>query len=103
MIRPALESNWKSFVGERRVGRPGKPDFIISLYEDSAAKNSGLQSGGKCEYVNGDARITWGDTGWRNFIRPDGQGFQKVAFGPGKSFDDPPTDTAAAEKIQAGR
>jgi len=42
MIRPALESNWNCFAGEWRVGRPGKPDFIISLYEDSTVQNSGL-------------------------------------------------------------
>jgi formylglycine-generating enzyme required for sulfatase activity len=94
--------DWRFFVGDWRVGRPSGPDFIISLHGDFTAWNSGVDWRGTWEYVNGEARMTWGSTGWRNTIRREGQGFRKLAFGPGKSFDDPPTDTGAAVKIQPG-
>ncbi|MCX6908946.1 MAG: SUMF1/EgtB/PvdO family nonheme iron enzyme, partial [Verrucomicrobia bacterium] len=90
------------FVGEWQVGRPNRSDFTINLYDDFTARNSELKSGGTWMHVNGEARITWGISGWRNTIRREGEDFRKLGFGPGKSFDDTPTDTGAAVKIKPG-
>jgi hypothetical protein len=100
--RAAPEGGRNFFVGDWRVGRPGKADFVISLDEDSTAKSNASSQSGRWEFVDGEARITWSD-GKRQVIRREGSGFRKLYFKPGASFDDPPTDMAAAEKIQPGK
>jgi hypothetical protein len=47
--------------------------------------------------VDGEARITW-DDGWRDAIRKAGDGYDKAAFEPGKTFSDSPSNVASAKK-----
>jgi hypothetical protein len=51
---------------------------------------------GRWVYVNGEARITW-DDGAQDAIRKVGSGFQKYAYGAGKSFTDTPDNVTKAQ------
>ena len=82
------------------MGRPGKPDFIISLHADFTAKNS-LGTTGKWEYINGEARVLWSGGNWI-IIRREGSGYRKLFFKAGMPFDGPPTDSGSAVKISNG-
>ena len=97
-------SGFKMFVGDWSVGRPGKPNFTISLYSDFTAQARYPENDkvirGTWEYINGEARIAW-PGGSRNLIRPSrGKGFEKLWFKRGTSFGDPPTDVGRAKKIK---
>jgi hypothetical protein len=106
---PMLEAgpkpgDFKTFVGDWSVGRPGERDFTISLYSDFTAQyrlpESGKAGRGSWAYVNGEARITW-PGGSRNVIRASrGKGFEKLWFKRGTSLNDPPTDVGRAKKIK---
>ncbi|MBN2137486.1 MAG: hypothetical protein JW720_06745 [Sedimentisphaerales bacterium] len=96
------DTGWKVFVGRWSIGAPqptGGPPFVMTLKEDFSAKKSHVpRATGKWEYVDGEARVVW-DDGWRDIIRPEGQTYLKIAFGPGTNFDSPPNNTASAEKM----
>ena len=70
-------------------GRPTQSDLIIKLP--------------RAEDIVGDryfhARIAW-DDGWHDAIRKRGSVHEKVAFEPGKTFDDAPSNVTAARNTQ---
>jgi len=85
------------FLGKWRVGDGAGMNFYITLSRNGEAYKS-MDSGtrGTWAEVDGEARITWED-GWRDVLRKAGSKFEKVAFEPGKSFDDTPSNIADAE------
>jgi len=85
------------FLGKWGVGDGAGMNFYIPLSRNGEAYKS-MDSGtrGTWAVVDGEARITWED-GWRDVIRKAGSKFEKVAFEPGKSFDDTPSNIADAE------
>ncbi|HEY1986503.1 MAG TPA: hypothetical protein VGG85_13900 [Terracidiphilus sp.] len=77
------------FVGKWEVGDGNGNNFYITLKENGEAWRSLREVGGRWEFVNGEARITW-DDGAMDAIRKVGPNYQKFAYQRGKSF----TDTA---------
>jgi hypothetical protein len=75
------------FLGKWEVGDGNGRNFFITLYDDGAARKSLGSARGKWVYVDGEVQITW-DDGWQDAIRKVGPGFQKFAYGSGKSFHD---------------
>jgi len=87
------------FVGKWEVGEGNGGNFYITLEEDGEARKSIGASHGTWTVVDGEARISW-DDGWHDAIRKVGPKHEKVAFEPGKSFDDPPSNVTAARNTQ---
>ena len=85
----------RHFLGKWEVGDGGGNNFFITLYDNGDAKRSTNNMRGKWAYVDGEAQITW-DDGWHDAIRKVGSGFEKRAFGSGKTFTDDPDNVAAA-------
>jgi hypothetical protein len=83
------------FHGKWRVGDGQGGTFTINLEDNGRAWKSIGSGGGTWVLVDGEARITW-DDGWKDKIRKVGRKFEKVAYGPGKSFDDDPANVAIA-------
>jgi len=87
----------KHFVGKWEVGEgliTGQT-FFITLEDNGQARKSIGASHGTWELVNGEARISW-DDGWHDAIRKVGSKHEKLAFEPGKSFDDSPSNVTNA-------
>ncbi len=87
------------FVGKWEVGDGNGSNFYITLEEDGTARKSLGASHGTWTVVDGEARISW-DDGWHDAIRKVGAKHEKVAFQPGKSFDDDPSNVTAARNTQ---
>jgi len=88
------------YVGKWEVGEgSGNAKFFITLESDGEAKKSIGETHGTWTLVDGEARITW-DDGWRDIIRKVGTQHEKVAFGPGKTFSDSPSNVTAARNTQ---
>jgi hypothetical protein len=85
----------RHFLGKWEVGEGDGNNFYITLLEGGDAKRSLGDVHGKWVCVDGEARITW-DDGAQDAIRKIGTGYQKRAFGAGKSFDGAPDNVAAA-------
>jgi len=84
------------FVGKWEVGQgSGGGKFFITLEANGDATKSIGANHGSWTLVDGEARITW-DDGWHDMIRKVGTRHEKVAFEPGKSFDDAPSNVTAA-------
>ncbi|MGO9438070.1 MAG: hypothetical protein ACLPH3_01615 [Terracidiphilus sp.] len=97
---PDVSSNpeWPArgrYVGKWVVGDGQGETFIITLREDGNAMRSRGDIHGTWTYVNGDALVTW-DDGWKDAIRHAGSGFEKYAYGGGKSFNDDPDNVTSA-------
>ena len=73
----------------------GGGKFFITLEANGDATKSIGANHGSWTLVDGEARITW-DDGWHDMIRKVGTRHEKVAFEPGKSFDDAPSNVTAA-------
>jgi hypothetical protein len=84
------------FAGRWKVGDGIGGTFYITLKPEGEAHKSMGNKDGTWTVVNGEARVTWND-GWKDIIRKSGRKYQKVAFGPGSSFDDAPSNTTEAE------
>lgn len=92
-IRAPDEATKQRFAGRWRIA-----DSIFTLSGSlTATKSHAPKVTGKWEIVGDEARITWSD-GWKDVIRPQKKGFQKVAFGPGTSWEDKPANTQVATK-----
>lgn len=89
------------FIGkwEVRTG-PGGEKFFITLETDGQARKTDGSPHGTWALVNGEAHISW-DDGWHDIIRKVGDKHEKVAFGPGKSFDDKPSNITDATNTTA--
>ncbi len=83
------------FVGKWEVGQGNGSNFFITLDADGDAKKTLGASHGTWTLVDGEARISW-DDGWHDVIRKVGSKHEKLAFAPGKSFDDAPNNVTAA-------
>lgn len=87
------------FMGKWRVGDGNGRDFTITLDHDGHASKSMGSSRGTWVVENGEAHISW-DDGWHDAIRKVDKGYEKVAFGPGKSFSDKPDNVTDAKSLE---
>ena len=89
------------FVGKWEVGEGTGTGskFFITLEANGDARKTLGASHGTWSLVDGEARINW-DDGWHDVIRKVGSKHEKVAFEPGKSFDDTPSNVTAARNTQ---
>jgi hypothetical protein len=90
----------KHFLGKWEVGEGNGSTFYITLESDGEARKSIGASHGTWSVVDGEARISW-DDGWHDAIRKVGSKHEKFAYGPGKSFDDKPSNVTDARNTQA--
>jgi hypothetical protein len=87
------------FIGKWEVGQGNGSNFFITLDADGEAKKSLGPSHGTWTVVDGEARISW-DDGWHDVIRKVGGKHEKVAYEPGKSYDDKPANVTEARSTQ---
>jgi hypothetical protein len=87
------------FVGKWEVGQGNGNNFFITLEADGQARKTLGASHGTWTLVDGEARISW-DDGWHDAIRKVGTRHEKVAYEPGKTFDDTPNNVTAARNTQ---
>jgi len=87
------------FEGKWEVGDGNGSTFYITLEADGQARKTLGTSHGTWTLVDGEARISW-DDGWHDAIRKVGSKHEKLAFEPGKSFDDSPSNVTAARNTQ---
>lgn len=96
----ALAPGRNHFVGKWKVGQgPGAGNFYITLEANGEAHKSIGADHGTWTVVDGEARIAW-DDGWHDAIRKRGSVHEKVAFEPGKTFDDAPSNVTAAHNTE---
>lgn len=96
----ALPPSRAHFIGKWEVGEGnGGSRFYITLESDGSARKSIGASHGTWALVDNEARIAW-DDGWHDVIRKVGTRHEKVAYQPGKSYDDPPSNVTAARNTQ---
>jgi hypothetical protein len=86
------------FLGKWQVGNGAGSNFVITLDRDGQARKSIGASHGTWVVVDGEARISW-DDGWHDAIRKVGDKHEKVAYAPGKSFDDEPSNVTDATSL----
>jgi hypothetical protein len=87
------------FIGKWEVGQGNGSNFFITLDADGDARKTLGAAHGTWTVVNGEARISW-DDGWHDVIRKVGTTHEKVAYEPGKSYDDAPANVTAARNTQ---
>jgi hypothetical protein len=87
------------FVGKWQVGLGNGGNFYITLEPDGEARKTHGSSHGTWTLVNGEARISW-DDGWHDVIRKVGSKHEKLAYEPGKSFDDTPSNVTDARTTE---
>jgi hypothetical protein len=88
------------FLGKWEVGQGnGGGRFYITLEANGDAKKTLGSKHGTWTLVDGQARISW-DDGWHDVIRKVGGKHEKLAYEPGKSFDDAPTNVTAARNTE---
>jgi len=96
----AMTPSRAHFIGKWEVGEGnGSATFYITLDADGDARKSIGATHGTWTLVDGEARINW-DDGWHDVIRKVGSKHEKVAFEPGKSFDDTPSNVTPARNTQ---
>lgn len=86
------------FIGKWNVG-DGQGGWFEFHLEDSGEAHNNVSGGmhGTWTYVNGEARVSW-DNGWHDIIRKVGMRYRKIAFAPGKGWDDTPSNEGDAKK-----
>jgi len=88
------------FLGKWKVGDGAGSNFFITLEADGQARKTIGSSHGTWTVVEGDARIAW-DDGWHDVIRKVGSKHEKLAFEPGKSLSDEPSNVTDAVNTTA--
>lgn len=83
------------FQGDWKVGDGTGGTFIITLKSGGVAHKTLGSTNGTWTVVNGEARISW-DDGWHDVLRKVGRKYEKVAFSPGTTYDDHPSNVAEA-------
>ncbi len=84
------------FRGKWKVGTGASGDtFYITLANHGNATKDLGASHGTWTVVGEEARISW-DDGWHDAIRRVGKKYEKVAYEPGKSFSDSPSNVTEA-------
>jgi hypothetical protein len=97
---PAVNAagSWPAhFVGKWRVGDGAGGTFLITLERSGDARKTIGGGHGTWMAVDGEARISW-DDGWHDAIRKAGDGYEKAAFEPGRTFSDDPSNVGNAKK-----
>ena len=95
-----LTAGRAKFLGRWKLGDGTGATFIATLEPDGRArKDRGTNERGTWTVVNGEARIKW-DDGWLDVIRKVGGRYKKVAFSPGTSIEDKPSNIADAEYLE---
>ena len=96
-----MQPSRNHFIGKWEVGEGGNTGskFFITLDADGSAKKSIGATHGTWTLVDGEARIAW-DDGWHDVIRKVGSTHEKVAFEPGRGFDEQPSNITAARNTQ---
>jgi hypothetical protein len=87
------------FVGKWEAGDGNGGTFYITLDADGEASKSLGASHGTWILVDGEARITW-DDGWHDAIRKVGAKHEKLAYKPGRSFDETPSNVTPARNTE---
>jgi len=88
------------YLGRWEVGEGnGGGHFFITLEENGEARKTLGSPHGTWTLVDGEARITW-DDGWHDAIRKTGNTHEKVAYEPGKTFEDAPSNVTAAHNTE---
>ena len=87
------------FMGKWRVGDGAGGTFLITLKRNGEAEKTIGSRHGTWTAVDGEARIAW-DDGWHDAIRKAGDGYEKAAFGPGKTFSDDPSNVTDAKSTE---
>ena len=88
------------FLGKWRVGDGAGSHFFITLESDGQARKTVGGTRGTWTLVDGEARIAWSD-GWHDVIRKAGSKHEKVAFAPGKKFDEEPDNITDAQNTSS--
>ena len=88
------------FLGRWRVGSGTGETFFITLTSDGQATRNNGNGRGTWSVTNREARISWED-GWHDVIRRVGNGYEKAAFSPGRSFGDRPSNVTEAVNTEA--
>jgi hypothetical protein len=90
------------FVGKWKVGMGlgTGSHFLITLKPDGEATKSIGAHHGTWTVVDGEARISWDDK-WHDAIRRVGGKHEKVAYEPGKTFGDEPSNVTDATHVEA--
>ncbi|HEY1679565.1 MAG TPA: hypothetical protein VGG04_17750 [Candidatus Sulfotelmatobacter sp.] len=88
------------FIGKWRVGEGNGDHFYITLEPGGEARKSIGEEHGTWTLVDGEARINW-DDGWHDAIRKVGSKHEKLAYEPGKTFGDTPSNVTNAESTEA--
>lgn len=84
------------FVGKWEVGEGNDGGtFFITLEASGEAKKTHGSPHGTWTLVDGQARISW-DDGWHDVICKTASGHEKLAYEPGRSFDDAPSNVTEA-------
>jgi hypothetical protein len=89
--QPAAIATEQLFVGVWDCG-----DIVITLNADFTARNN-RNGSGKWECVNGEAHIVW-NSGAKNVLRRDGEGFQKLMWKAGRGLDSQPVNVFPAHQ-----
>jgi hypothetical protein len=87
------------FIGKWEVGDGNGRNFFITLEANGDAKKSLGATHGTWALVDGEARVSW-DDGWHDIIRKVGTKHEKLAFEPGRSLDDTPSNVTDARNTQ---
>jgi hypothetical protein len=83
-------------VGSRRGSNGGR--FFITLDADGSAEES-WQSSWNLDHGRRRSQDQW-DDGWHDAIRKVGSKHEKFAYGPGKSFEDTPSNVTPLRNTQ---
>lgn len=84
-----FRGKWKVATGT------GGETFYITLDNHGNATKSYGASHGTWTAVGDEAQITW-DDGWHDAIRKVGKKYEKLAYEPGKTFSDSPSNVTDA-------
>ncbi|MGH9510864.1 MAG: hypothetical protein ACRD2U_01880 [Terriglobales bacterium] len=98
--KPSVSGSWPAhFLGKWKVGDGAGSTFIITLFRNGEAKKTIGSGHGTWTAENGEAHISW-DDGWHDAIRKAGDGYEKAAFEPGRTFSDDPSNVAQATRTE---
>lgn len=85
------------FIGKWEVGEGNGGTFFITLDADGEARKTLGSPHGTWTLADGEAHIAW-DDGWHDAIRKTGAKHEKLAYEPGKTFGDEPSNITKADK-----
>jgi hypothetical protein len=84
------------FLGRWKVDDGMGRKFFITLKPDGVARKTLGSRNGTWTVVNGEAQVSW-DDGWHDVLRKVGSKYEKVAYEPGRSLTESPSNVTPAE------